>query len=109
MEKGRLLGIQFDTLFTDDLYFLLGRHAIDMSELMKNGVKERGVPFYIDSPTNQQFLLLTNEQAERLKRQVLFSTWERPDEMHTVIRLATSWATTEENVQKLLKVFDEIM
>ena len=109
LAKGRLLGIQFDTLFTDDLYFLLGRHAIDMSELMKNGLKERGVPFYIDSPTNQQFLLLTNEQAERLKRQVLFSTWERPDEMHTVIRLATSWATTEENVQKLLKVFDEIM
>ena len=109
MAKGRLLGIQFDTLFTDDLYFLLGRHAIDMSELMKNGLKERGVPFYIDSPTNQQFLLLTNEQAERLKRQVLFSTWERPDEMHTVIRLATSWATTEENVQKLLQVFDEIM
>ncbi|MFR5355493.1 MAG: threonine aldolase family protein [Clostridia bacterium] len=107
--KGRLLGIQFDTLFTDDLYFLLGRHAIDMSELMKNGLKERGVPFYIDSPTNQQFLLLTNEQADRLKRQVLFSTWERPDEMHTVIRLATSWATTEENVQKLLQVFDEIM
>ena len=86
LAKGRLLGIQFDTLFTDDLYFLLGRHAIDMSELMKNGLKERGVPFYIDSPTNQQFLLLTNEQAERLKRQVLFSTWERPDEMHTVIR-----------------------
>ena len=109
LAKGRLLGIQFDTLFTDDLYFLLGRHAIDMSELMKNGLKERGVPFYIDSPTNQQFLLLTNEQAERLKRQVLFSTWERPDEMHKVIRLATSWATTEENVQKLLKVFDEIM
>ena len=109
LAKGRLLGIQFDTLFTDDLYFLLGRHAIDMSELMKNGLKERGVPFYIDSPTNQQFLLLTNEQAERLKRQVLFSTWERPDEMHTVIRLATSWATTEENVQKLLQVFDEIM
>ena len=109
LAKGRLLGIQFDTLFTDDLYFLLVRHAIDMSELMKNGLKERGVPFYIDSPTNQQFLLLTNEQAERLKRQVLFSTWERPDEMHTVIRLATSWATTEENVQKLLQVFDEIM
>ena len=109
LAKGRLLGIQFDTLFTDDLYFLLGRHAIDMSELMKNGLKERGVPFYIDSPTNHQFLLLTNEQAERLKRQVLFSTWERPDEMHTVIRLATSWATTEENVQKLLQVFDEIM
>ena len=109
LAKRRLLGIQFDTLFTDDLYFLLGRHAIDMSELMKNGLKERGVPFYIDSPTNQQFLLLTNEQAERLKRQVLFSTWERPDEMHTVIRLATSWATTEENVQKLLQVFDEIM
>ena len=109
LAKGRLLGIQFDTLFTDDLYFLLGRHAIDMSELMKAGLKERGVPFYIDSPTNQQFLLLTDEQVDRLKRQVIFSTWEKPDETHTVIRLATSWATTEENVQKLLQVFDEIM
>lgn len=109
LAKGRLLGIQFDTLFTDDLYFLLSRHAIDMSELLKEELKKQNAVFYLDSPTNQQFLLLTNEQAERLKKQVVFSTWETPDEEHTVIRLATSWATSEQSVRELIQVLSEIL
>ena len=62
LAKGRLLGIQFDTLFTDDLYFVLSRHAIDMAEHLKEGLLEKGISFYLESPTNQQFLLLTDEQ-----------------------------------------------
>ena len=109
LAKGRLLGIQFDTLFTDDLYFILGRHAIDMAEQLKEGLRKSGVPLYLESPTNQQFLLLTDEQTERLKREVSYSFWEKPDEDHTVIRLATSWATTKEQVDELIQVIGNLL
>ena len=109
LAKGRLLGIQFDTLFTDDLYFVLGRHAIDMAEHLKEGLLEKGIFFYLESPTNQQFLLLTDEQIERLKHEVSFSFWEKPDEDHTVIRLATSWATTKEQVDELIEVISNLL
>ena len=109
LAKCRLLGIQFDTLFTDDLYFVLGRHAIDMAEHLKEGLLEKGISFYLESPTNQQFLLLTDEQIERLKHEVSFSFWEKPDEDHTVIRLATSWATTKEQVDELIEVISNLL
>ena len=109
LAKGRLLGIQFDTFFTDDLYFVLGRHAIDMAEHLKEGLLEKGISFYLESPTNQQFLLLTDEQAERLKHEVSYSFWEKPDEDHTVIRLATSWATTKEQVDELIEVIGNLL
>lgn len=109
LAKGRLLGIQFDTLFTDDLYFVLSRHAIDMAEHLKEGLLKKGISFYLESPTNQQFLLLTDEQIERLKHEVSFSFWEKPDEDHTVIRLATSWATTKEQVDELIEVIDNLL
>ena len=107
--KGRLLGIQFDTLFTDDLYFVLSRHAIDMAEHLKEGLLEKGISFYLESPTNQQFLLLTDEQIDRLKHEVSFSFWEKSDEDHTVIRLATSWATTKEQVDELIEVIGNLL
>ena len=109
LAKGRLLGIQFDTLFTDDLYFVLSRHAMDMAEYLKVGLLEKGISFYLESPTNQQFLLLTDEQIERLKHEVSFSFWEKPDEDHTVIRLATSWATTKEQVDELIEVICNLL
>ena len=109
LAKGRLLGVQFDTLFTDDLYFILGRHAIDMAEHLKVGLLDKGISFYLESPTNQQFLLLTDEQAERLKHEVSYSFWEKPDEDHTVIRLATSWATTKEQVDELIQVIGDLL
>ena len=109
LAKGRLLGIQFDTLFTDDLYFVLSRHAIDKAEHLKEGLLEKGISFYLESPTNQQFLLLTDEQIERLKHEVSFSFWEKPDEDHTVIRLATSWATTKEQVDELIEVIGNLL
>ncbi len=107
LAKGRLLGVQFDALFTDDLYFRISRHAIDMAEKMKKGLEEKGYSFYIESPTNQQFVVLENEQVEALRKHVAFSVWEKPDDEHTVVRFATSWATTEENVDKLLALMDD--
>lgn len=108
LAKGRLLGIQFDTLFTDELYFQISSHAIRMAELLKEGFLKRGYRFYLESPTNQQFLLLEDEEMERLKNHVTFSFWEKPDENHTVVRFATSWATTEEDIASLMKILDEL-
>lgn len=104
LAKGRLQGIQFDTLFTDDLYFKISRHAIDMAELLKKGFQEKGYSFYLDSPTNQQFIVLKDEDMMRLEKHVKFSFWEKPDEDHTVVRFATSWATKKEDIEELMKL-----
>lgn len=101
LAKGRLLGVQFDALFTDGLYWEIGRHAIEMAEKMKQILHESGIAFYLESPTNQQFVILEREQAEELKKQVSFSFWEPYDENHIVVRFATSWSTTESDLQAL--------
>ncbi|MBE6637165.1 MAG: aminotransferase class I/II-fold pyridoxal phosphate-dependent enzyme [Ruminococcaceae bacterium] len=101
LAKGRLLGIQFDTLFTDRLYFRIARHAIVMADKLKNIFREKGYTFYLESPTNQLFIVLDRETRERLSKQVNFSFWETLDNTHTVVRFATSWATTEEEIEAL--------
>lgn len=101
LAKGRLLGIQFDTLFTADLYFKISRHAIGMAEKMKEIFSAKGYGFYIESPTNQQFIILDNWNIENLKKHVAFSFWEKLDDTHTVVRFATSWSTTDEDLKAL--------
>ena len=101
LAKGRLLGVQFDTLFTDDLYFTISRHAIDMAEMLKQVFREKKKRFFLDSPTNQQFLILEDAEITRLREQVAFEIWERYDETHMVVRFATSWATEPEDVERL--------
>ena len=105
LAKGRLLGIQFDTLFTDNLYFEISRHAIAMADYLKKGLAEKGCRFYLDSPTNQQFVILENRKMTELKKEVKFSFWEKYDENHTVVRFATSWATKKEEIDQLLDLF----
>lgn len=102
--KGRLIGVQFDALFTDNLYFDICRHAIDMAEKLKNLFKEKGYRFFLNSPTNQQFIVLENSQMENLKEKVTFSFWEKFDDSHTVVRFATSWSTTPEDIEKLAEI-----
>ena len=102
LAKGRLLGIQFDTLFTDGLYCELGAHAIGMAERLKAGLAEKGYSFYLDSPTNQQFVILPNAQIRKLREEVYLDLWDKVDEDHTVVRFATSWATRAEDVDALL-------
>lgn len=104
LAKGWLLGLQFDVLFTDDLYLSLGRHAVEQAEVLKAGLKSKGVRFWIDSPTNQQFIILDNETLARFGEQIGYSTWEPYDRQSTVIRLCTSWATDPQNVQTLLSL-----
>lgn len=101
LAKGRLLGVQFDTLFTDDLYFEISRHAIEMTERMKAMFRAKGYRFFLDSPTNQQFVILDNDRMQTLKEQVKFSFWEKYDETHTVVRFACSWSTTQEDLDAL--------
>jgi len=104
LAKGRLLGVQFDTLFTDDLYFHISRRAIDLAEKMKKGFQDRGYKFFLNSPTNQQFIVMEDEELLALDEHVRYSFWEKIDDTHTVVRFATSWATREEDVDQLLSL-----
>lgn len=106
LAKGRLLGVQFDTLFTDELYLKISRHAIDMAKQVRDGFVARGYELGWESPTNQQFIVLENSDMARLKEQVRFCVWEKRDENHTVVRFATSWATSEEDIAELWKIVD---
>lgn len=104
LAKGRLLGIQFDTLFTDDLYLENGRRAVRMAGMLRRAFAEKGYTFYLDTPTNQIFIVLENTRMKKLEEQVVFDFWEKYDEDHTVVRFATSWATDEEDVKKLIAI-----
>ncbi len=106
LAKGRLLGIQFDTLFTDDLYFKISKHAIEMAELLKDGFRRKGLSFAWESPTNQQFIVLENREMEKLRKQVAFSYFEKADDQHTIVRFATSWATKESDIAALFELLD---
>ena len=102
--KGRLLGVQFDTLFTDGLYLKIGKHAVDMAMKIRDLFTSRGYQMFIDSPTNQQFVILENSRMEELKKHVGFCFWEKYDDDHTVVRFASSWSTTEEDLKVLASV-----
>ena len=102
LAKGRLVGVQFDALFTDELYKEIGRNAIETAAVLKKGLQEKGYRFLLDSPTNQQFIILEDTRLEELRKDVQFSFWEKTDASHTAVRFATSWATRMEDVQKLL-------
>lgn len=101
LAKGKLLGVQFDTLFTNGLYWELGKNAIQKKDSLVKMLKAAGIPFFYESPTNQQFVILENSLMERLKKEVAFSYWEKYDETHTVVRFATSWSTTDEDLSQL--------
>ena len=104
LAKGRLLGVQFDTLFTDDLYFKISRHAVDKAEELKQIFRDKGYEFFLESPTNQQFVIIGNNKMEKLKEKVAFGFWEKYDDEHTVVRFATSWSTTDQDMEYLRSV-----
>lgn len=103
LAKGRLLGIQFDELFTDNLYFEISTHAVNMAMQMKEIFKNKGYSFYIDSPTNQQFVIIKNDRIEELNKHFLFSHIAPYNDNSTICRFVTSWATKEEEIQELKK------
>lgn len=103
LAKGRIAGIQFETLFTDGLYERIGQNAIRTAERIRAALKEKGYHLAISAPTNQIFVVFENAQAEALSEKVEMAFWERPDDAHTVMRIATSWATTDEDVDALIR------
>ncbi len=103
LAKGRLLGIQFEALFEDDLYFEIARHANHLAEKIKAGFLEKGYQMLFDSPTNQQYPIISDEKLKELSEKYAYCYWCRVDENHSAVRICTSWATKEENVAKLLE------
>lgn len=108
LAKGRILGIQFDTLFTDNLYFEISRHAIDMAMKLKKGLMERGYTFYLDTPNKSAVCYLDDRQLAALDGRVSYSFWERLEDGRTVVRFASSWATLEEDVDELLEILGQV-
>lgn len=101
LAKGRVLGLQFDTLFTDGLYFRVSRHAIDMAQALRKVFAKHGLSLGIDSPTNQQFVILSKEQKQRLAEEIAFEIWEPLPNDHLLCRFVTCWATTEADIVAL--------
>lgn len=101
LAKGRMLGIQFDTLFTDELYFKISRHAIAMATRIRSIFEKHGIAIAYDSPTNQQFVVLSPDLYEALSQKVAFEIWERKSEHEIICRFVTSWATKEEELDEL--------
>lgn len=108
LAKGRLLGIQFDTLFTDGLYFKIAKHAIDMAMKLKAALVNAGCPLFIDSPTNQQFVVLDAGRRTALKDKVSFEVWQELEDGSAAVRFATSWATKEEDIEELGRILADI-
>ncbi|HEL2575358.1 TPA: aminotransferase class I/II-fold pyridoxal phosphate-dependent enzyme [Streptococcus suis] len=105
LAKGRVVGVQFDRLFTDDLYLELGRHAIAMAEQLIEILEEKGFQFHLKSPTNQQFVIVKNEELPKLSESgIAYSFWEKYDDSHSIIRFATSWSTSQADIERLKEI-----
>ncbi len=106
-QKGRIAGIQFGELFTDGLYLRIGKPAMEAAEQIKDALKKYGYQLSLDTPTNQIFCIVSNEVMKKIAQDVEFGFWEKYDETHSVIRFATSWATTMEDTQKLIQILEK--
>ena len=104
LAKGRLLGIQFGTLFTNGLYEKLGENGIRTASVIKKALKAKGIPLLLDSPTNQIFPVLSYETIKKLSQDVNFEFWERVDDTHSAIRFVTSWATADKDIEALISL-----
>lgn len=101
LAKGRLCAVQFDTLFTDGLYFEISKNAIEKADRLRNILKNAGFEFYLETPTNQQFVIADNAYLEKLSEKVVYNYQERYDAQRTVIRFCTSWSTTDSDMDAL--------
>jgi threonine aldolase len=104
LAKGKILGVQFEELFRDDLFFDLARRANVSAQAIAAALKEAGFGFLTDSPSNQIFPILPDALIEKLQKDWAFYVWKRMDATHSAIRLVTSWTTTEEAVENFLSV-----
>lgn len=103
LAKGWLLGAQFDALFTNDLYWTMGRHANEMAKRLQVGIQAQGWPLMVESPTNQVFPIVPNKVLKKLEKVCAYETWEPQDAEHTIIRFVCNFATKPEDVDGLLR------
>lgn len=103
LAKGRLLGIQFHCLFKDNLYFEISKHAVAMANKIADALKDADVEFLAEPESNQIFPIFKDEIVEKIKGKYVIAFWEKVDEKRSAIRICTSWATTEENVNLLIE------
>ena len=108
LAKGWLLGVQFAELFRDDLYMELSRHAVALAMQLKSALTEKGIPFLVDSPTNQQFPILPDAHLDVLRKKYTFSYQQRMDAAHSAVRFCTGWATRPEHVAQLIEDIREL-
>ena len=108
LAKGRMLGIQFEELFTDSLYFDLARHANEKAQFMAGELAKAGCSFWINSPTNQIFPIIENRVIEKLSSRFQFYVWAPTGKNHSAIRLVASWATSQEAVESFVQVYEEV-
>lgn len=107
LAKGRLLGLQFDALFTGGLYFRISENAVSLALKIRKAFEKKGVKLLYDSFTNQQFPILTKEQTEKLGEDFAFSPWCRVGEDYAV-RFCTSWATCKKDVEELIEAIEKM-
>lgn len=101
LAKGRLLGMQFEAFFTDDLYLRIGHHGVDLAQRLRQVFESKGYATLIDSPTNQQFFVLPNVLIDRLLEACTFEYWGPRGESSSKVRFVTSWETTEADIEAL--------
>lgn len=103
LAKGWLLGLQFYTLFKDGLYFEITKKAVDYAMRIKAAFAAKGIPFFMESPTNQQFVVVENSLMEKLAEKYVFEFEQKVDDTHSCIRFCTSWSTKEEEIEELIR------
>lgn len=102
LAKGWLLGAQFNALFENGLYFEIGKNAVKYAISIKKAFAEKGIKSYIDSPTNQQFMILSQEQIDKLSKKYAFEYEGKYDENRHIVRFCTSWSNTKSEVNELI-------
>lgn len=107
LAKGRLHGVQFTTLFTDNLYVKIALQAVNLAQKIRRAFEEKGFKVAIDSPTNQQFFILPNTVVDNLLQHSTFEYWGPRGTEESTVRFVTSWATTEEDVEQLISLIKE--
>ncbi len=109
LAKGRLLGIQFEVLFEDGLYYEISKHAAEQAETIKETLTQLGAEFLIDSPSNQQFPIFSDKVLEKIREKYVVEEQKKVGEDRTAVRICTCWATKEENVKALLSDLRECL
>ncbi|MFT4147856.1 MAG: low specificity L-threonine aldolase [Micrococcaceae bacterium] len=104
LAKGRLLGVQFDALFTEKLYLKAAEQGVAMAQKLRQAFVDKGYAVYSESPTNQQFIILPNQKKAELEKHVSFEVWKKIDKNYTAVRFVTSWATQEEDIDHLIEL-----